>query len=229
MEVGAENLEIKRAVGLVGVIVAVPDRGNHRAEGLHSFREVRSARVVLVSHHRMRRERRGEHDVVDKAVGGRAGTARLDADDIEPGDFLVAEQPSLAENLIPAADGKHRPVLFHVGGELVFHAHKLRRREFLLTIGATTEKHEVDIAKIDGLTIFDAPHLDGNPAPCKTLAQDAHVTAVAVEIQQVGKHVGDHDGSCPLLIPRGGLRPVNPRPTLRGGLRAQFRSEARTV
>ena len=210
--------------------------------------------MVLVSHHRMRRERRGEHDVVDEAIGGCARATRLDANDVEPRNLLIAEQPSLAENLIPAADGEHRPVLFHVRGELVFHAHELRRRELLLTIGAAAEKHQVDVAKIDGLTIFDALHLDGNPAPRKALAQDAHVATVAVEVQQVGEHVGYHDGGsslltprgglsrlggfcrdqplvspCPLLIPRGGLRPVSPGPTLCGGLRAQFRSEARTV
>ena len=95
VEIGTDHPAIEHTIGLVGIVVAVTTRRNHRAERLHPIREVRSARMVLIPHHRMRRERRGEHDVVDKAVGGRAGAARLDADDVEPGNFLVAEQPDM--------------------------------------------------------------------------------------------------------------------------------------
>ena len=98
----------------------------------------------------------------------------------------------MAENLVAAADGQQHAAVLHVGVQLLAHAHELSRREPLLAVGAAAQHDEVDAGKVDGLAMVDALDLHGDAAPAKTLLEDAHVAAVAVQVEQVGEEVRDH-------------------------------------
>ena len=168
--------------------------GHDAAETFHALAQVGTAGVVLIAHDGMGGQRRFEHHVVDETVGRRAGAARLHVDEAKAGHKLVAPQPLATENLVAPADGKQRAVSFHIGGQLVAHRQQLLAGKLLLAIGAAAHENEVDLGEVHRLSVLDAAHFHGDATPAQALFQDAHVAAVAVEVQQVGQHMGDNDG-----------------------------------
>ena len=154
--------------------------------------------MVLVAHHRERRQRRAQHDVVDQAVGRTArGALGGHVDDAEPLHHFVAEQPLSPENLIAPADGQQHAAVLHVRAKLVAHAHELARCKALLAVGATAQKHEVDAGQVDRFAMARPANLHRDAAPAQPLRQNAHVAPVAVQVEQIGEEMRDDDaGDC---------------------------------
>ena len=209
MQVGAQHVAVQHAVRLVVIIVAMADRRCHGAEWTNFLTQVCAAGMVLVADHRALRDRGGEDHVVDEAVARSAlGAHRGHVDDAEALDRVLAQKPLAPQDLVAAADREQDAVVLDEARQVVAHAQQFLGREALLAVGAAAEEHDVGGGKVAGLAVLDAAHLHGDAALARTIGQDGHVAAVAVEVEQVGEQMGDDQR----LLLGGGVR-------IRGGLR----------
>ena len=197
VQVGAHEVLVADAIGFVGLVVAAAHRRRHQSERLDTRPEARAARMVLVAHHRERRQRRAQHDIVDQAVGRTArGALGGYVDDAEPLHHFVAKQPFSPEDLIAPADGQQHAAVLHVRAKLVAHAHELARCKALLAVGATAQKHEIDAGQVDRFAMVHPANLHRDAAPAQPLRQNAHVAPVAVQVEQIGEEMRDDDAGC---------------------------------
>ncbi len=192
MQIGAHRIAETHAIVLPLVVVAPPRRRRHLPERFHARTQVGAARMVLVAHHGQACQGGMQNDVANEAVGRRAGATSLDVDQSQALHCFVAQKPRAAQNLIAAADGQKNAIGFHEEAQVVLHAHEFFGSQSLLAVGAAAHERQIDVGQVHGITAAHTLHLHRNVPPAAALLQNAHVAAIAVQVEQVGEQVRYH-------------------------------------
>ena len=100
--------------------------------------------------------------------------------------------------------------------QVVAHAHEVLRGKPLLAVRAPAQEHQVDARQVHVLAVVHAAHLHGDAALARPALEHFDVPAVAVQVEQVGEEVRDHERGGVVLSRLGASRPGKTPGRLRG-------------
>ena len=230
MAVGAEDVFIAHALGLVLAVVA--EAGQHRPKGLHALSQPGFAAVVFKAHHQAPAALGAAPELVvsDHALLGAHGVEIYRADEVAA--LAVVGLIVVPQHLVAAADGQEGDAVVDGGTDLPILAPvQILQQHLLLEVLPAADEHQVEVRK---------PRLgaDGQPGdlsvdapPAQAALQAQHVPPVAVEIQHVRVHMADFQFHGSLLTSPRILRrpPCAPPPAAAPAWRCRWASGRRAA
>ena len=157
-----------------------------RPSGVRARSEAGPAAVVLeAGEHAPAAEVDLDRDVADQP---RAVLAhRLEVDQPEAGQVLVAERVAVAEQLVAAADAEQDGAAAGGGVQRVaLDGGEVARAQRLVAVLAAAEVEEVVRVRVDRVAEPGARQLEADPAPGAAALEQQQVAAVGVDVHQVG-------------------------------------------